>query len=374
MDRVYQANVSATPPALPSPGVHGHVQSDVPQPLQATALPTTPGPWVYHYVTESIMRVIEGVGLTPDAANLRQLADAVEILARAPAMAPLDRLSVRPAMAYSTRLLLSDYQGSCLRVRRSSDNAEQDIGFASRALDIGALLAFVGSGTGYVTAWYNQSGSIDAVQTVLGSQPVIALGGQVLLADGFVAISFSATNSLVFDNRAGAQGDFSLSAVFATTQNNPQSSVSVGYQVSGFLYADASTSARDFGFGNLGDRMTLWEGLGQGYGGGESGVMGTSVINDGAMHVGACRRTSSSGAVDLYLDGRLDASGSAATGPRVDSAYCRIGSGSVGDGYGVNTSPFPAVFSTPEVLVYPSRLSDDDVALLQAAQAVYYGG
>jgi hypothetical protein len=120
--------------------------------------------------------------------------------------------------------------------------------------------------------------------------------------------------------------------------------------------------------------MTLWEG-GAGTGlGAETGVMGTTVINDGAVHVGICRRTSSTGAVDIYLDGSLEASGSAAYGTRTDSNYCRIGSGSTGDSYTVNTSPIPAAFSTPEVIVFASRLSDADLTLLQAAQAVYHGG
>ncbi|HEX7687335.1 MAG TPA: arabinofuranosidase catalytic domain-containing protein [Burkholderiaceae bacterium] len=375
MDRVYQANVSATPPTPPSPGAHGHVQSDVPHPLQATVPPTTPGPWIFHYVTESFMRVIEAAGLTPDATNLHQLADAVVALASAPARAPLDALSVQPAMAFSTRLLLIDYGGACMRVRRSSDNSEMDIGFARGTVDTAALLAFVGSGNGYITNWYNQTGSgIDAVQANASAQPLIVESGAVLEIGGFPAALFSTANGLVFNNAAGARLDFSLGAVFATTQSNGQTSTGLGYQVSGFLYADTSGSSRDFGFGNLGNTLTLWEGGAGDDLGPETGVRGATVINDGALHVGICRRTSTSGAVDVYLDGSLQASGTAARGERSDAAFCRIGSGGAGDGYAVNTSPFPAAFSTPEILVYASRLSDADVELLQAAQAAYHGG
>jgi hypothetical protein len=48
------------------------------------------------------------------------------------------------AGAYSLRKLRTDYTGSTIRVRRSSDNAEQDIGFVSNELDVNTLLSFVG--------------------------------------------------------------------------------------------------------------------------------------------------------------------------------------------------------------------------------------
>jgi len=49
------------------------------------------------------------------------------------------------ALAYSFRKLSSSFNGSPIRVRRSSDNAEQDIPFdGSGDLDTANLLAFVG--------------------------------------------------------------------------------------------------------------------------------------------------------------------------------------------------------------------------------------
>jgi hypothetical protein len=59
--------------------------------------------------------------------------------------------------AYSLRKLRSDYSGPAIRVRRSSDGAEQDIGFTSSgSLDTNALTSFVGSGEGEVVKWYSQ--------------------------------------------------------------------------------------------------------------------------------------------------------------------------------------------------------------------------
>ena len=57
--------------------------------------------------------------------------------------------------AYSLRYVYQDYSGSVVRVRRSSDNEEQD--FDPTGITNGALESFVGAGNdGFVTTWYNQ--------------------------------------------------------------------------------------------------------------------------------------------------------------------------------------------------------------------------
>jgi hypothetical protein len=48
------------------------------------------------------------------------------------------------SVAYSLRKLRTAYSGSAIRVRRSSDNAEQNIGFVGGDLDTQSLLDFVG--------------------------------------------------------------------------------------------------------------------------------------------------------------------------------------------------------------------------------------
>lgn len=81
------------------------------------------------------------------------------------------------AAAYGLRKLRSAYSGSAVRVRRSSDNAEQDIGFASDGeFGSSAFSSFVGGGTGYVKTWYDQSGAaVDATQSTTSAQPSIVL-------------------------------------------------------------------------------------------------------------------------------------------------------------------------------------------------------
>lgn len=89
-------------------------------------------------------------------------------------------IKCNPKVVYSLRLYVSDYTGNCIKVRRSSDNAELDIGFNAGVLDTAALLTFCDSGDGFITIWYDQSGSgFNAIQTTANRQPIIVSGGVV---------------------------------------------------------------------------------------------------------------------------------------------------------------------------------------------------
>jgi hypothetical protein len=92
--------------------------------------------------------------------------------------------------AYSLRQLRSAYSGSAIRVRRSSDNTEQDIGFVNGSLDGNSLLSFIGAGDGFVTTWYDQSlgGGLDVIQTTSTYQPKIVSSGVLITDNGKPAI------------------------------------------------------------------------------------------------------------------------------------------------------------------------------------------
>ena len=92
---------------------------------------------------------------------------------------------------YSMRKI-SSTATNCIRVRRSSDNAEQNIGFVSDELDTTSLLSFVGANDGFVTTWYDQSGnSRDAVSPTAATQPRIVLGGVLETKNTKPAIYFN---------------------------------------------------------------------------------------------------------------------------------------------------------------------------------------
>jgi len=110
---------------------------------------------------------------------------------------PLTLLTLYPGATagYSVRKLSSTYSGSALRVRRSSDNTEQDIGFDGLDLDIAALASFVGPGNGFVTKWYDQGGSgRDFLQSTANEQPRIVSLGAIDYANSIPSLYFGTAN------------------------------------------------------------------------------------------------------------------------------------------------------------------------------------
>lgn len=96
------------------------------------------------------------------------------------------------AAAYSVRKLRTAYTGNCLRVRRSSDNAETDIGFNGNDVDTAAITTFVGANNGFVTSWYDQSGNANnLVQTTAANQMQIVSSGTILTLNGKTAVNAS---------------------------------------------------------------------------------------------------------------------------------------------------------------------------------------
>ncbi|GAA4335394.1 glycine-rich protein [Flaviaesturariibacter amylovorans] len=94
--------------------------------------------------------------------------------------------------AFSLRRLSSSYAGAAIRVRRSTDNALQGIGFtAAGDLDTAALKTFVGAADGFVIAWVDQGGwGMSATQSDPALQPLIVRGGIVERLHGRPALYF----------------------------------------------------------------------------------------------------------------------------------------------------------------------------------------
>lgn len=101
--------------------------------------------------------------------------------------------------AYSLRRLRTVYFGSAIRVRRSNDNAEQNIGFTSGGdLDTASLLSFVGANSGFITTWYDQSGNgRNVTQTTSANQPRIVNSGVVETENSKPSIRFDGNNDFL---------------------------------------------------------------------------------------------------------------------------------------------------------------------------------
>lgn len=109
------------------------------------------------------------------------------------------------AAAFSLRKLRSNYTGNCIRVRRSSDNTELDINFGEDGvINMTPLLNFVGSGSGFVSVWYDQSGNgINAAMGTAARQPRIVNNGVLEIANNRPAIRwYQAGNSLNLANNS----------------------------------------------------------------------------------------------------------------------------------------------------------------------------
>jgi hypothetical protein len=192
----------------------------------------------------------------------------------------LDQLGITAAGAYSLRQVRLAASLAC-QVRRSPDNAELNIGFtASGDLDTAALLAFVGSGSGFVTTWYDQSGNgRDATQTDSTKQPRIVSNGIMNMVNGRAALSFDGNDSMqrtnigtVFSTSAGFEFQTVVDLVSRSTNgytslpitvmNAPAVRVVDGYLIHspvplgshGFAYAPGNTS-----IGNAWPTLTAYD-------------------------------------------------------------------------------------------------------------------
>jgi len=130
------------------------------------------------------------------------------------------------AAAYSLRKLSSTYNGSAIRVRRSSDNAETDIGFVNNELDTVSLNTFVGANSGFITTWYDQSGNVNnATQTIANNQNQIVNSGTIYTQNDKPAI-FS-TSAGYFDLTSTISSNSSYSQFAVMTRQTRQFTIAV---------------------------------------------------------------------------------------------------------------------------------------------------
>lgn len=152
------------------------------------------------------------------------------------------------AAAYSLRKLKVSYSGYAIRVRRSSDNTEQNIGFtATGVLDTTTLLSFVGSGNGFVTTWYDQgTGGYNLTQGIASNQPSIVLSG-VLNTQNNKPILITDYNSYLRNSSLSVNG--TTNSIFATikmvaTRGNIAIMAGYGNDNQHFASRDASGNNR----------------------------------------------------------------------------------------------------------------------------------
>jgi hypothetical protein len=207
--------------------------------------------------------------------------------------------------AYSLRNLSSAYTGPLIRVRRSSDNVERDIYGTFRGdLDLAALTSFVGANSGFVTTWYDQSGTgRHATQATAASQPRIVNAGAVDTENGKPAMFFDGSNDFFsITNGLNTLQDVGYVNMFSVVTNNPAAAV---FKVIAF-FSDPSGSTRFNNYINGSVYRTDARRVDSGIGGLSASVGGSISINAQALLYSAIQYLTSDGF--QYVNGVIDGS------------------------------------------------------------------
>jgi hypothetical protein len=109
----------------------------------------------------------------------------------------LDLIFAIASVAYGLRRLSRFWTGAAIRVMRTSDNSELDIGFIGEDLDVVTLLAFVGLANGEIVIWYDQSGNGRHAVSTAGWRPRIVSNGVIETINGKPGINYVINKGLV---------------------------------------------------------------------------------------------------------------------------------------------------------------------------------
>ena len=271
----------------------------------------------------------------------------------------MDPLTLQPGGAWSLRLLRAAYTGPAVQVRRSSDNALEDIAFDAHGhFDGGAFSAFVGSGDGFVHTWYDQSGNgRHAVQTNTARQPQIALNA----INGCAAVRFDgeddilplsagldlirALNSATFVFVASTAHSYSVYFNVGMTDTMPSLIIRGGNN----QITEATTRPLDAA-------NPIWSVA-------AGGLYGTG------HHIIATTFDWANGAIYIWRDGgnygESLGNNNAGTRPDTDAYQINLGAN--------RETRFYIDGDITEFLAYQAALSDEDRQFLEANHAAYYG-
>jgi hypothetical protein len=142
------------------------------------------------------------------------------------------------SLGLSLDKLDKNYTGSAIKIRRSSDNTELDIGFVNNELDTASLLDFVGSVNGFVTIIYDQVGSNNMVQNTANLQGQIVSNGSVILKGGKPCIIRSVDDDGGYLSTYSPNDGVAVKGMFYVGDNEGKRSIIFG----------SNTGSPDYGF------------------------------------------------------------------------------------------------------------------------------
>jgi len=135
----------------------------------------------------------------------------------------LDEKLTNISFTFGMRVLVSDYNGPLIRLRRASDNAELDFFWADNDIvDVTAIDTWRNGSNVFVHTWYDQSGlARNAVQTTLNRQPRFYPDATMPYFQGDGSndhLTVDTPNGIQDVTNAGKEG--SVLAVFRATKKN----------------------------------------------------------------------------------------------------------------------------------------------------------
>jgi hypothetical protein len=258
----------------------------------------------------------------------------------------LDKISATSAAAYSTRKLRAAYNGSAIRVRRSADSVELDIGFDSAGnLDEATLTSFAtGSTDAFITTWYDQSGNgRSLLQATALAQPPIIWSGTFQRFNTKPAIRFQNTN-----------GFYMRASGFTAAQPWTRSSVIQFMDVTNTtnrVFLDNANSALA---GSLYTPTTFSVDMFRGSG---FTINSTVVENTQAAIIELANGASSKG----VFNGTSTTGNPSTNGMDGLTVGCKRDTSLYAQGY------------IPEVILFGSSVTDPDIATIQADQKAFWG-
>ena len=241
---------------------------------------------------------------------------------------------------YATRQLGSVTK--CVRIRRASDNAQQDIGFVTGNFDIASYNAFVAGTQGFVVTWYDQSGNgFDAAQANVNAQP------SMLIVNGRAHLTFEG-QLLAAASSALANGDQTVGMIGWSGTGSGQQIPLADFGSSGWFLLANHGAPKNPGYYCDGNTYTDATGV---------NMMAASLMR------WAVRRAS--GVATVYLNGTAVKTSAAG------ATNVATGSTLVVGGYG-STPSWQGIIS--EAFVYSTAVSTTVLGQIDASQNAYYTG
>jgi hypothetical protein len=273
----------------------------------------------------------------------------------------LDLIFAIASVAYGLRRLSRFWTGAAIRVMRTSDGAEWDIGFIGEDLDVVTLLAFVGLANGEIVIWYDQSGNGRHAVSTAGRRPRIVSNGAIETQNGKPEIRFDGVDDYLAAPVPLIDTTHSLFILFTPTIENEFGTVFGQWfsgQIGRFYVIANQESAGPISAGCLNVANTTATG-----GGGIGGLAADVAISNAPTLITSISSTGSE-------QWKLFKNGAEWDSATITSVFTGVNSG-IGSLNGTGSLlPFDGTVS--ELISFPSVLSTTDRQTLERNEGKYY--